>query len=250
MRHHKKMMVTGLFVAGLALSGCGGAPETLAIEVEPARVEAIEGTELNRVVLVPEAAKRLDIRTAAVRDTVVVRKRIVGGEVVAAPAGAPAGSVVVRVPMSTGDLDKVDRAEAVTILPLAGMAGSAGSAGTSARPVEMPAATSDKATPVLHYAPDGASHGLAAGQRVRVELSLAGSKTPRRVVPYSAVIYDLKGDTWVYTSATPLTFVREKVAVDFIEGDLAVLSQGPAAGTQIATAGAAELYGTEFGVGH
>lgn len=249
MRHHKKIMAAGLFVAGLTLSGCGGAPITTAEKVEPAHVEAIEGTELNRVILVPKAAERLDIRTAAVRDTVVTRKRIVGGEVVAAPGGA-AGSVLVRVPMSVGDLNKVDRGEAVTILPLAGTAGSAGSAGTPARPVEMSAAGSDKAAPALHYAPDGAKHGLTAGQRVRVELSLAGSKTPRRVVPYGAVIYDLKGDTWVYTTTAPLTFVREKVTVDFIEGDLAVLSQGPAAGTQIAAVGAAELYGTEFGVGH
>lgn len=34
-----------------------------------------------------------------------------------------------------------------------------------------------------------------------------------------------------------------------IDGDLAVLSHVPPAGTQIVTVGAAELFGTEFGVG-
>ena len=32
--------------------------------------------------------------------------------------------------------------------------------------------------------------------------------------------------------------------------DLAVLTGGPAAGTAVVSVGAAELYGTEFGVGH
>src|ERR1700704_3779512 len=30
----------------------------------------------------------------------------------------------------------------------------------------------------------------------------------RRIVPYSSVLYDLTGRTWVYISADPLTFVR------------------------------------------
>jgi hypothetical protein len=72
----------------------------------------------------------------------------------------------------------------------------------------------------------------------------------RRVVPYSAVLYDAKGDTWVYTNPAPLTYVRERVTVDRIQGDQAVLTDGPPEGTPVVTVGAAELYGTEFGVGH
>jgi hypothetical protein len=73
--------------------------------------------------------------------------------------------------------------------------------------------------------------------------------TQRLVVPYAAVIYDLKGETWAYTSPEPLTFVRQPIKVDFIEGDMAVLSEGPAAGTLVATVGVAELYGADTGVG-
>ena len=82
------------------------------------------------------------------------------------------------------------------------------------------------------------------------EASVKRSDVPRRVVPYSALIYDPQGNTWVYTSPQPRTFVREQVEVDYIEGDLAVLSEGPASGTVVASVGVAELYGTEFQVGH
>lgn len=69
------------------------------------------------------------------------------------------------------------------------------------------------------------------------------------VVPYAAIIYGLNGETWVYVNPEPLTFVREPVTIDYIEGDLAVLMDGPPAGTSVATVAVAELYGTDTGVG-
>jgi hypothetical protein len=72
----------------------------------------------------------------------------------------------------------------------------------------------------------------------------------RKVVPYSALIYDSHGQTWVYTSPSARTFVRHKVEVDHIQGDLVVLKDGPPTGTVVASVGVAELYGTEFKVGH
>ena len=72
---------------------------------------------------------------------------------------------------------------------------------------------------------------------------------PRKVVPYAAVFYDLNGKTWVYTNPDPLTFVRANITVDAIDGERAVLSEGPSSGTEVVTVGAPELYGTEFGVG-
>jgi hypothetical protein len=47
----------------------------------------------------------------------------------------------------------------------------------------------------------------------------------------------------------PLTYVRQRVSVDYVDRDLAVLTAGPAVGTAIVTEGVAELYGTEIGVG-
>jgi multidrug efflux pump subunit AcrA (membrane-fusion protein) len=71
----------------------------------------------------------------------------------------------------------------------------------------------------------------------------------RLVVPYSAIIYDLEGGTWAYVSSDPLTFSRQPITVDHIEGDRAVLTDGPDAGTSVATVGVAELYGADTGIG-
>jgi hypothetical protein len=91
--------------------------------------------------------------------------------------------------------------------------------------------------------------------RIRIQTSTVreverfGGETVRKVVDYSAVVYEPKGDTAVYTNPFPLVFVRQPVKVDSIDGDLAVLADGPPAGTAVVTVGTAELLGMEFGVG-
>ena len=82
------------------------------------------------------------------------------------------------------------------------------------------------------------------------ELAVKRSASKQKVVPYSSLIYGPNGQTWVYTSPKPLTFVRHKVAVDYIDGEVAVLKEGPPTGTVVASVGVAELYGTDTGVGH
>jgi hypothetical protein len=76
------------------------------------------------------------------------------------------------------------------------------------------------------------------------------SGLPSAVVPYSSLIYDPQGRTWIYTSPQLRTFVRLEVDVDRIEGDRVFLRNGPPVGTVVASVGVAELYGTEFKVGH
>jgi hypothetical protein len=71
----------------------------------------------------------------------------------------------------------------------------------------------------------------------------------RTTIPYAAVLYDPAGDTWTYTNTAPLTFVRAPIDVVRIDGDTAVLSDGPPPGTMVVTVGAAELLGTEYEVG-
>jgi hypothetical protein len=67
----------------------------------------------------------------------------------------------------------------------------------------------------------------------------------QKSIPYSAVIYDANGGTWAYTTDEDLVFVRDEISVDRIDGDTAYLSDGPAAGTEVVTVGAAELVGAE-----
>ena len=64
-------------------------------------------------------------------------------------------------------------------------------------------------------------------------------------VPYSAIIYDIEGNIWLYTSDAELIFERVPIVVDHIDGDTVFLSNGLSAGTTIAIQGVAELYGAE-----
>jgi len=66
------------------------------------------------------------------------------------------------------------------------------------------------------------------------------------VIPYSSLLYDASGQTWVYTNPETLVYIREKVTVERIDGDLVHLTDGPAPGTSIVTVGAAELFGAEL----
>jgi hypothetical protein len=68
-------------------------------------------------------------------------------------------------------------------------------------------------------------------------------------IPYSAVLYDTDGGTWVYTSPEPDVFVRRQLTIDRIVGDLATVTAGLPAGTTVVSVGGPELFGTEFGVG-
>ena len=95
-----------------------------------------------------------------------------------------------------------------------------------------------------------------AMQRLDIQTGAVNEqKSPRKgatqkAVPYSALIYDSQGNSWVYTSPDARVFVRAPVDVDFIQDGMVFLKDGPAIGTSVATVGVAELYGTEFTVGH
>ena len=71
-------------------------------------------------------------------------------------------------------------------------------------------------------------------------------QTQKLTVPYGAILYDSSGKAWVYTNPEPLVYVRQSITVQRINGDVAVLTDGPPAGTVVVTTGAEELLGTEF----
>jgi len=71
----------------------------------------------------------------------------------------------------------------------------------------------------------------------------------RKVVDYSAIIYDAQGNAYVFTNPQPLVFEKAMVIVDVIDGNNAVLKDGPAVGTPVVTVGVPELYGIDSGVG-
>lgn len=141
MQRHRTGWLVLIPLAALALGACQQSSSSEA-PTPPARVEAVEGTDLNRVILTDASARRLGIQTATVA-------------------------------------------------------------------------------------------------------SVNGPGVVTATVPYSALVYDAAGGTWVYTSPEPMTYVRHAVSVESIEGDVAYLSAGPAAGTPVVSVGSAELLGAE-----
>lgn len=248
MRFKYRWGVLVLIVICAQLAACAGKP-VAQDKIEPAMVEPLEGG-LNRVVLTEKAAERLDIQTALVREDQVMRTRTVGGEVLGSPEANANDlrEVTVRVSLNESDLNKVDRRQPAYVLPLTSTEEATGMLAQPAR--RAPASEKpEDADGALYYRVDVADHGLVPGQIVLVELPLVGSEELRKVIPYAAVLYDLHGETWVYTNPNPLVFIRHPILVDYIEHEQAVLIEGPPAGTAVATVGVAELFGTEFGVG-
>jgi hypothetical protein len=124
-------------------------------------------------------------------------------------------------------------------------------AGCKEATVEEEAGGSDLATVEPIDGSDVAQVTLTeeAAQRIDVQTSAVGSAGTNLSIPYAAVLYDPSGETWTYTNPEALVFVRAPIDVIRIDGDRAVLSDGPPAGTEVVTVGAAELLGTEYEVG-
>jgi hypothetical protein len=77
----------------------------------------------------------------------------------------------------------------------------------------------------------------------RLDIQTAPAKG--EAIPYAAVLYDTEGNTWVYTNAESLVFVRTPITIDHIEDGQAFLSKALPAGSKVVTIGAEELYGSE-----
>ena len=234
------------------------------------------------MVLTPKAAERLDIQTVPLSEEAVRRRIVVVGKIQAETgqtpttgaatdvgvAGVPqlastAGGDQHKSPFGTrfevlillnenpldqeddlGGVDDEDDAEVLApdsddddvVAPL--------------RAKRTVVASADgKASDILYFKILGrAAHGLRPGQHVGVRLVEPGSDTPKKVVPYSAILYDAHGEAWVYTNPEPLAFVRHRVTIEHVIDGKAVLGDGPDVGTKIVAVGAAELFGAELGV--
>jgi hypothetical protein len=87
-------------------------------------------------------------------------------------------------------------------------------------------------------------------ERVNLQTAPIRQAGQEKVIPYESVVYDADGNAYAYTAPEALTFVRREIEIDHVAGDSAVLSDGPPAGTEVVTVGAAQVYGTEFEVAH
>jgi hypothetical protein len=239
------------------------AVERLGIETAPVRVVRVQRKRMVRGDVVASPPKSATITAP--------------GPVIVAAAGRPSdpgpGILFVRVGLAQGDQKTVARGQAARVLPLArdyrgpGLTARLAAAEEDDEDdnEETPAGGEGKDTrkpadgepqqvkgPRLYYMVSSEQGSLAPGQRVRVELTLGGDGAQRKVVPFSAVLYDKQGKVWVYTNPAPRTYVRHQISMDYIDinGDLAVLSDGPPADTAVVTVGASLLLSTELGFGN
>ena len=83
-------------------------------------------------------------------------------------------------------------------------------------------------------------------ERIDLQTAEVIKRGNETIVPHESIIYNPEGAVFVYTRAKPGVYVRAPIEVDRVEGDQALLSEGPPAGTAVVTVGAAELLATEY----
>lgn len=152
----------------------------------------------------------------------------------------------VKVPVYVGDLAAINTEQPARVHSLADFAGVKI---RTAKPVVAPfTADSESVTAALFYELSNTDLSYWPGQKVSVTLTLRNTEQSL-VVPYSAIVYDMYGSAWVYQNTQPRVYVRRRVELRYVLDELAILSRGLDVGAKVVTAGAAELFGTEFGVG-
>jgi hypothetical protein len=67
-------------------------------------------------------------------------------------------------------------------------------------------------------------------------------------IPFTALLFDKKGQAAAYLVLGPRVYARSPVVVDHYAGDVAVLRSGPPVGASVVTTGSAELSGAEAGL--
>lgn len=204
---------------------------------------------LQRVSVDPESTNVPDLTIESPIDGVLQQITVSDNQVVT--AGTPLFSVFngktvwIRVPVYVGEATLIHASTASVTIPGA-VNGDFNE--TAARINAPPSANAASATTDIVYKLSNPSGKLVPGQRVLVTLPL-GDSASRVTVPASAIVYDIHGGAWIYEQIDPHVFARRRVELERVEGQTAILCRGLHEGTTVVTAGAAELYGTEFGVG-
>ena len=190
-----------------------------------------------------------EIAITAPLDGVVQSISVAPGQTVAASAPllqvAQVSTLWVRVPVFAGAADQIDTAQAASVTRLGGA-----DAPRIARRVTAPLSADPSAASIdLYYELPATGQTLRPGERVMAELPLKRAEQGL-LVPEASVLYDIHGDAWVYEDLGGNAYARKRVQIARHAGEFAVIARGIVPGAKVVTAGAAELFGTEFGAGH
>jgi hypothetical protein len=151
----------------------------------------------------------------------------------------------VRVPVYVGEVSKIAVDKPAEIGDLASRPGQKR---INSPPIAAPPTASALSSSVdLYYELANPEGQFRPGQRVSVQVSLAGN-VEQRAVPWSSIVQDIYGGNWVYEQTAAHKYIRRRIQVKQVVDDWAVLEQGPALGTKVVSTGAAEIFGTEFWV--
>ncbi len=154
--------------------------------------------------------------------------------------------VWVRVPVYVGDLTSIDDQQPAQI---AAFGNTSVSLSRAAQPVQGPSLSdANTASTDLFFQMDNQDGQFRVGEKVRATLAQKNIEE-NLILPFSAILYDIHGGTWVYTRMSPHTYTRQRVELHHVVDTLAALTRGPAPGTEVVITGAAEIFGTEFGGG-
>ena len=215
------------------------------LSIAEARLDLLSGKDLD--------AAAADLSTLSLEspvDGVLQRIFVAPGQAVPASSAlfdiASLMPVWVRVPVYVGDLDKIDHRNDATVIPLGD---NQGKTLIHASPVKgPPLSDASSASADLFFRLSNSEKLFRIGQKVKIYLLL---KAPEEslVVPWSAILYDMNGGIWVYVKVSPQVYSRRRVEVSHLVDNLAVLTRGVNKGDEVVTAGAVEIFGTEFGVG-
>ncbi len=203
------------------------------------RAAALVAQEAGSVKVSDEAQSARAVAQANLR-TAQVQRALLGQSVSSIGRG---GNLWVRVAVFASDLASVARGAPTRLRELGG-----NGAAVMVNPVTAPPSSNATAGTVdLYYAVGGRMPGLRVGQRLEVELPTTGTAATGLVVPQDAVLRDAYGGEWVYVLTKPHVYERRRIEIASVEGKQALLTRGLSNGDKVVIAGAAELFGTEFG---
>lgn len=146
-----------------------------------------------------------------------------------------------RVPVFEADLPRVQSSEPAQVT----LAGDSKMTYAATRIAAPQSTDATRRTIDLYFRVDNVSATLRPGQAVSVALPVSQA-VERVVVPFTAVLWDGHGGTWVYVRSGDDEFRRQRIELGRRVGDDVVIERGLADKTEVAVAGAQALYGEEF----